>query len=236
MNFYIGKISYLICITKINIKLFLITIFLCNFSSYGNINNKNYLSIQSYYNIAHVPLYYNHRGFARWGEKYLKYYDNNFSGNFLYTTGKNRILFQNALSYESFSFSSDTAIGFESCINGNIEQKFTKYGSGNYFCIYSGIELFPIKRLTFFSFTSGISIGYSSNAASYDDIIIGCTPEVIKFDRKLFLGVSVGLSGYIPISGSIDILPCIRYQFRINKLNHVDIGFGLGIRYKFNSE
>ena len=222
-------------IAKLKMKSLVILFFLFTFSSYGSITNKNYLSIQSQYNYAYIPSYYNHAGYTRWSEKYFKYYNNNISGSLIYTTGKNRILFQNGFSFEGFSFSSDTAVGFESCINGTQVQKFTKYGSGKYFCLYSGIELFPLKRFLNFSFNSGISIGYDSNAASYDEIIIGCIPGVIDNNRKLFVGVNIGFNGYIPINENFDILPCIRYQFRINKLNHVDLGIGIGIRYKFRA-
>jgi hypothetical protein len=205
--------------------------------SQGKLEDNKYFSLHSHYNFAHIPNYYNHKGFTRWGIKYNKYYDDHFAINLLYVKSKKRYAYSTGFAYESFSFSSDTAIGFVNCGSGNEEQKYTKYGSGNYLGIYSGFEFFPFKKSSYLSLSTGLTLGYSENAKSYDHVIEGCylvsqISRIIEYKRSFFVGVAGSINGYIRMNNSFDFLPSIRYQFRINKLNHAVLGFGIGIRYK----
>lgn len=201
-------------------------------------DENSYFSVQSHFNFAHIPNYYNHKGYTRWGEEYNKYYNNHVSASILYISGNESFKFQNGFSFESFSFSSDTAIGNVNCSIGVEEQQFTKYGNGNYLCLYSGFEIFPFKRFSFFSFGSGVTLGYSGKARSYDDVISGCfistqSTKIVEFDRKFFIGISTNINIYISLSHKIDLITSVRYQFRLNKLNHSVFGVGLGLKYKF---
>lgn len=212
--------------------LLIIMFFVSSKSSVNSTDKLQYINSSLSYNLSKIPGFLNNH-FTIGGVPYYYFYNNNFSYYLSYSIVKKNISYKGGLSIESFSMFSDTAFSTSYCGSNSSEIKYTIHGEGRYICLINGIEYYPLKNFKYLSLGFDISVGYSGNATIFDDVI-GCYGSQ-SYPRKLFLGSSFTLNGYLPIKTNWDLNFNLKYQLGGNHIDfftHVNYGFGIGIRYK----